>query len=105
MRNGGELSDLVQEFRRNGQDSGWIPIHSAGIQKKNYTTQNRSTIYKRNYHKRNYRVTILGKIQKMMLTTMNNASFIVWVPCRLQRHGTWFKLKKIQRNYCIMYVW
>jgi len=34
----------IQEFRRNGQDSGWIPIHSARIQKKNYTTQNRSII-------------------------------------------------------------
>jgi len=43
----------IQEFWQNGQDSGWIPIHSAGIQKKNYTTQNRSIIYKRNYHKRN----------------------------------------------------
>jgi len=106
-RNPGIPSESVgiQEFRWNGQDSGWIPIHSAGIKKKNYTTQNRSIIYKRNYHKRNYRVTILGKIQKMMLTTMNDTSFIVWVPCRFQRHGTWFKLKKIQRKYCIMYVW
>ena len=43
----------IQEFRRNGQDSGWNPIHSLFTQKKNYTTQNRSIIYKRNYHKRN----------------------------------------------------
>jgi len=61
-----------------------IPLESIRIQKKNYTTQNRSIIYKRNYHKRNYRVTILGKIQQMMLTMMNNASFVVWVPCCFQ---------------------
>ena len=36
----------IQEFRRN-------PIHSLFTQKKNYTTENRSIIYKRNYHKRN----------------------------------------------------
>jgi len=45
-----------------------------------------------------YRITILGNFQQMKLTTTNDASFIVWVPCRWKRHGTWFKLKKITKK-------
>jgi len=46
--------------------------------------------YVQNYHIRNF--------QQMKLTMTNDSLFVIWVPCRFQQHGTWFKLKKITKK-------
>jgi len=107
----------IQEFRRNpseSRNSGRMDRIPDGFLSIPPEFKRKTTLHKtdQSYTKE---ITIKGisscvqsyhirKIQQMMLTMMNNASFVIWVPCRFQRHGTWFKLKKIQRKYCIMYV-